>query len=323
MKTASDCLTVVIPVYRDVARAADAARAMRLQRLPSGMDLQVIVVDDGSADGTFEQLQLLRIPGVDLLSLPTNQGRSAVRNAGAAAARGDVVVFMDCDCLPVEADFLGAHYAAYQDASVVAGTGNVTGFDDGFWSRYQARASQRRRLQHEHGEVYSGSSQNLSVRKDAFERIGGFDTGYTEYGFEDRDLLLRLAEIGTVAWIDDATVQHRDLLDMRTTVRKMRVAGGASAERFSRLHPRAYRVIGYAKLDARLHPAWRLVSRPLKWVLPSLAAIFQTCISIRLLPFPVAAACAKTMTGLGFMTGTGHAKDMAPRGDTQSQRPRV
>jgi glycosyltransferase involved in cell wall biosynthesis len=323
LKTTRDCLSVVIPVYRDAARAADAARAMCRQRLPAGLELQVIVVDDGSADGTFESLQSLQLPGVELLALPMNQGRSAVRNAGAHTARGDIIVFMDCDCLPVEADFLAAHYAAYQDVSVVAGTGDVTGFDDGFWSRYQARASQRRRLQHARGDVYSGSSQNLSVRKDAFERIGGFDTAYTEYGFEDRDLLLRMVEQGTVAWIDRATVQHRDVLDMRTIVKKMPRAGGTSAEHFSHLHPQAYRKLGYAILDSRLHPAWRLISRPVGWLLPALAASFQGCLSIRLLPFPIAAAGAKTLTGLAFMTGTCKTKLMAPREDNQSRQPGV
>jgi glycosyltransferase involved in cell wall biosynthesis len=277
---------------------------MRQQWLPPGMDLQVIVVDDGSPDCTFKQLQSLHLYGVDLISLPTNQGRSAARNAGARKARGDAIVFMDCDCLPIEADFLSAHYVAYRDASVVAATGNVTGFDDGFWSRYQTKASGRRRNQHDRGNVFSGSSQNLSVRKDVFERIGGFDPGYSEYGFEDRDLLLRLAELGTVVWLEDATVQHRDVLDMRTISKKMRLAAGSSALRFSRLYPAAYRMLGYAMLDARIHPAWRVLARPIGWLLPSLAAGFESCISARALPIAVAAGVAKFLTGLSFMTGS-------------------
>lgn len=272
------------------------------QSLPGDLQLQVIVIDDGSSDGTFEQLQPLRFLGVDLISLPVNGGRSAARNAGAHAARGDFIVFVDSDCLPVGRDFLVAHHAIFQDTSVVGGYGGVTGFDKGFWSRYQARASQRRRLQHERGDIFSGSSQNLSVRKSAFTQIGGFDTTYKEYGFEDRDLLIRLSRLGAVAWVENATVQHHDQLDMRTIARKMSLAGGSSALRFSRLHPQAYRVLGYAMLDARIHPIWRWISRPVSWLLPTLASVFDKCVPI--LPFTLSAVCVKALTGAAFMIGT-------------------
>lgn len=276
---------------------------MRSQRLPPGVTLEVIVVDDGSGDGTLEHLESLRLPGVDLISLPFNQGRSAVRNAGARAARGDIIVFMDCDCLPVETDFLAAHHAAFADSSVVAGTGHVTGIGNEFWSHYQAASSRRREAQHARGDVYAGSSQNLSVRKAVFDRVGGFDVQYREYGFEDRDLLIRLSSAGRVEWVN-ATVRHCDELRMAHISRKMVPAGTHSAARFASLHPQQYRALGYAGLDARLHLAARLVGWLCRPLLPWMASAVDWCLERSRLPFGVGAAMAKLMIGLSFMVGT-------------------
>jgi len=304
VQTKARYLSVVIPVYRDAERAAKAATAMRSQRLPDDVTLQVIIVDDGSGDGTFEHLQSLELPGADLLALPENQGRSAVRNAGALAAKGEIVVFMDCDCVPVESGFLAAHHAAFADQSVVAGTGHVTGLDDGFWSRYQTVSSHRRERQHAQGDVYAGSSQNLSVRKSIFDQVGGFDTNYKEYGFEDRDLLIRLSAAGRVTWVADATVRHCDELRMAAISRKMVPAGTYSAARFASLHPRQYRSLGYATLDARLHPMARLGAWLVGPLLPWMASSVDWCIARPRLPFGLVAAFAKVVIGLSFMVGT-------------------
>ena len=297
-------VTVVVPVFRDALRAIEAVHKICAQRLSPDLQCQVVVVDDGSDDGTFERLQSLEVPGVEVLSLSRNAGRSGARNAGAQAAKGDVVVFMDCDCLPLEAGWLNTHYSAYRNLGVVAATGDVIGCDEGFWHRYQAEASNRRKKQHAEGQVFSGSSQNLSVRKSALVEVGGFDTGYTQYGFEDRDLLMRLSTKGSIVWLKDATVTHRDVLDMVGVVRKLRLSAGASAERFSRLHPSAYRKLGYAALDSRIHPAWRLIRNPLRHMVPYVANLLEGAISRNLLPFSVLRLFVKLVSGLAFVTGT-------------------
>jgi glycosyltransferase involved in cell wall biosynthesis len=297
-------LTVVIPAFRDAKRAADAARAMLQQTLPAGLALQVVVVDDCSCDGTTEYLNSLGLSALEVLALPSNLGRSGARNTGAQIAQGEVVAFMDSDCLPVDAHWLANHYTAYQDPLVVAVTGGVIGFDKGFWSRFQLNASERRRKQHSRGAVFSGSSQNLSVRKAAFDRIGGFDTAFTEYGFEDRDLLLRLSKIGSVSWTTGATVIHRDQVDMISISKKMRLAGGSSAEQFGKRHPLAYRELGYAHFDARIHPLWKSVGGLLRNLVPSCAVALQKAISARLLPFAVATQLVRMVNGLSFTAGS-------------------
>lgn len=245
-------VSVVVPVYRDAARARAAASALLAQKLPPGAALDVILVDDGSADGTIEALRELE-PMVRVLALPHNQGRSGARNAGAAVAAGSIVLFMDCDCLPADQNLLLGHISALESGAV-ASCGHVTGIGADFWSRYQEDASHRRRRQHASGIDYAGSSQNLAVRRSDFEAIGGFDTGYRRYGFEDRDLLIRLGQRGPIAWTT-ATVRHQDQLRLSGVASKMAEAGQYSSRRFADRHPDAYQQLRYSTIDAQLHSA--------------------------------------------------------------------
>ncbi|HET6435317.1 MAG TPA: glycosyltransferase family 2 protein [Xanthomonadaceae bacterium] len=295
-------ISVIIPTHRDAGRAVSAADAIWTQALPEGCALQVIVVDDGSGDDSAERLAERMDPRVRLLLLPTNVGRSGARNAGAAIADGEFLVFMDCDCLPTGSGFLQAHLAAMRNGAVAC-TGDVLGAGGGFWDRYQREASLRRRRQHGAGMRYAGSSQNLAVRRDAFEASGGFDTGYRRYGFEDRDLLLRLSALGPIAWTD-AAVRHLDRFDLAQVSRKMAEAGAWSSPRFAARHPDAYRALGFAALDARerrwLRPAARLLDR----CLPSLAKRVDSLLEAAWIPYAARAAMTRLVTGLSYLAGT-------------------
>jgi glycosyltransferase involved in cell wall biosynthesis len=305
-------LSIVIPTYRDGARARCAAEAMLAQVLPGDIDREVIVVDDGSDDDTQEHLARCTDPRVRVVRLPNNIGRSAARNAGAAQANGLGIVFIDCDCLPTGADFLAAHVTALAKGAV-ASTGEVTGCDGGFWERYQREASARRARQHNAGVSYAGTSQNLAVDRAAFERIGGFDTGYTRYGFEDRDLLLRLATLGRIAWTSEAQVRHLDALSLAQVSRKMREAGEFSSARFASRHPRAYIALGYARFDVRTHAWLRPVGHALRERLPLAARAIDRLLPMRAVPYVFKAFLVRVVTGLSYSVGTLHASEQATR----------
>ena len=302
MTTRADIVSVVIPVYCDGARAITAARAMAAQVLPMGMGVEIVLVDDGSDDDTPALLARDAAPA-RVLRLERNKGRSAARNAGAQSVSGAVVVFMDCDCLPTRTDFLAAHVAAL-DTGAIASTGGVIGCGDRFWDRYQHEASLRRERQHAAGNPYSGSSQNLAVRKAAFEQVGGFDEGYRQYGFEDRDLLLRLAALGRIAWTRDAVVRHLDALSLVQVSRKMAEAGEHSSPRFAALHPDAYRALGYARLDARRRPWLRLLARPLDAILVPLSRLLDGLLAEPALPYALNAMLVHLVTGASYLAGT-------------------
>jgi glycosyltransferase involved in cell wall biosynthesis len=308
MKAANNLISVVIPVFEEGERALAAARSLLGQVLPDATSLEIIVVDDGSRDdiaGFFADFTDAR---VRLLRLAQNQGRSAARNAGAECARGNIVVFMDSDCLPLTNGFLAAHLDVL-DRGHVASTGHVIGTGGGFWERYQRDASSRRQRQHTRGYDYTGSSQNVAVLKSAFKRAGGFDIHYRHYGFEDRDLLLRLCEVGSVAWAVDAGVCHLDPLSLLEVSRKMTEAGEHSAGRFAARHPCAYQVLGYAAIDARKRSWLGPVGRILGPHMPGIAKRVESALHNPWMAYPLAKAAVRVVSAVSFLYGTTRARD--------------
>lgn len=87
-------LSVVIPVYNEVSTIEEVVRRVRA----SGVPVEIIVVDDGSTDGTRELVQSWRgQPGLRVVTHAVNQGKGAALRTGFTHATGDVVVVQDAD----------------------------------------------------------------------------------------------------------------------------------------------------------------------------------------------------------------------------------
>jgi glycosyltransferase involved in cell wall biosynthesis len=86
-------ISVVIPVFNEQDTIAEVVS--RVRRALDGRDSELVVVDDGSTDGTRETLR--KIDGVRLIEHPQNQGKGAALRTGFAAASGDVVIVQDAD----------------------------------------------------------------------------------------------------------------------------------------------------------------------------------------------------------------------------------
>lgn len=297
-----DHVDIVIPVFRDAARAIALVEALASQQLPSAT-ASIVVVDDGSGDAVANHIEDAVGEHARVLRLPDNLGRAQARNAGAAIGSGGLVMFLDCDSGPLRADLLELHRLACEQGHV-ASTGPVMGDGPGFWSRYQAAALRRREALHSRGAVYSGSAANLMVRRRAFEQVGGFDPAYRGYGFEDRDLLVRLSRLGTIAWTPDAAVVHFARLDMAGVAAKLAEAGGSSAAYFSGRHPAEYRRLGYARLDARLHRWLRPPARAIAASLPIVVRGVDAVLARRWVPFALKAMLVRVATALSFLHGT-------------------
>lgn len=90
-------LSVVVPVYNERNTLPEIVRRVRTVELPDGIEREVIVVDDGSTDGTRDVLRQLGDSTVRVVLHDRNRGKGAALRTGFALASGDYVVVQDAD----------------------------------------------------------------------------------------------------------------------------------------------------------------------------------------------------------------------------------
>jgi peptidoglycan/xylan/chitin deacetylase (PgdA/CDA1 family)/GT2 family glycosyltransferase len=113
-------ISVIVPAYNESANIAATVRSLLASDYPH---VEVIVVDDGSTDGTADIVRALRLPGVSVIE-QANAGKPAALNTGIRHARGDILVLVDGDTV-FEPDALGRLVQPLSDPDVGAVSGNT------------------------------------------------------------------------------------------------------------------------------------------------------------------------------------------------------
>jgi len=90
-------VSVIVPAYNAARTLGACLEALGQQTMPREQ-YEIILVDDGSTDDTAQIAG--RYAGVKVLKLARNRGAAAARNAGIAAAQGELLLFTDADCIP-------------------------------------------------------------------------------------------------------------------------------------------------------------------------------------------------------------------------------
>lgn len=231
-------VSVVIPV-RD--RARELRRCLEaLWRVDYPRDrLEVVVVDDGSVD---DSVLAAREAGAEVVSSGgVGRGPGAARNRGAAAARGEVLAFVDSDCVP-SPSWLRELLGWFEDPAVAAVGGRVEGLRTHRWlDRYEASMSSldlggRERSGAGGDDTFYLPSCNLLVRKAAFQALGGFRPEL--HVGEDVDLSWRLRERGDrIVYAPFGAVRHEHRSLLRPFLVR-RFQYGSSEGALQSLHPR-------------------------------------------------------------------------------------
>lgn len=226
-------LGVVVPTWNEEARLPALLARLLDESFPAPDRADTVVVaDGGSRDGTCA---VARAMGADVVAAP--RGRGAQLAAGAAVARGDVLLFLHADCVPAPGA-LAALREGFLDPGVAVAAMRQRISAEGRFYRLVERAADARARR---GTVYGDSG--LAVRRTAYEAVGGFRPLPL---FEDVELSRRLAPHGPVRVIEGAALavsprRWRREGALRCTLRNwmLRVLYGlgVSAERLARLYP--------------------------------------------------------------------------------------
>ncbi|MFL6135002.1 MAG: glycosyltransferase, partial [Nocardioidaceae bacterium] len=234
--------SVVVPTFQRCALVTQVVQALAAQVAPP---IEVVVVVDGSTDGTAQALAGLSAPfPVRVIEQP-NAGAARARNRGAALARGELLLFLDDDMI-AEPDLLvelGRVHARGADA-VLGHIPAVAGSTTEFLSRGLAdwAVKRRERLVRNGGVLTAGDllTGQLSVRRDVFEALGGFDERFTKggsFGGEDTDFGRRLfAEGYRVEFAPDAVSYQHYAVTPRAYLKQWHQAGAADVA-YLRKHP--------------------------------------------------------------------------------------
>jgi GT2 family glycosyltransferase len=211
----------------------------------AGGPFETIVVDDGSDDGTADHVAE-HFPWVKLLRLDPC-GLSAARNAGAAAATGEILAFTDDDCAP-DHEWLARLGRVFADGSFAAAGGpNLPPRPRTWWEAVVCAAPgapSHVMLDDEEAEHLPGC--NLAVTKEAFDAISGFDPRFRTAG-DDVDFCWRLRAAGyRLGFAPGAFVWHWRRPSIRAFLRQQ-IGYGAAEKLLIAKYPDRFTKRGGAK----------------------------------------------------------------------------
>lgn len=207
--------SVVVPTYNRLPRLKKVLGALESQTYPLDC-FEVVVVSDGSTDGTSEYLQTLDTPLNVKFVLQANQGVAAARNHGLEGSVGDLIIFVDDDVVPTPA-LVAEHVRIHEESGdnlVVIGpmlTPDLSDFDMLPWVQWE-----QSKLMEQYDDFVNGRVQpspkhfytgNSSLARKHLLSVGGFDKQFRRA--EDVELAYRLQAIGlTFAFHKDAIGYH-------------------------------------------------------------------------------------------------------------------
>jgi glycosyltransferase involved in cell wall biosynthesis len=190
--------SVVIPTYNRQPILEKCLRALEVQDLSESSAVngyEVVLVDDGSTDGTLDWLAVHKteFPHVRWFQ-QDHAGPAAARNLGVEQALGDIIIFIDSD-LVVLSNFLQSHADSLLEGKEKLGSDrfftygaviNTCNFDNPTTEPYKIT---------DFSAAFFATG-NVAIPKHWLEKAGLFDTGFQLYGWEDLELGVRLKNLG-------------------------------------------------------------------------------------------------------------------------------
>ena len=211
MRFPTDHISVIVPVYarseNSLADLKSCLQSLRNNELPAGNSgVEIVVVDDGSPDAPSRAIETVASHyEAKIVRLDKNMGPGLARNAGVEAAGGDLLVFIDSDCVAPQ-EWIWEITRPLADGLCKASTACYGGPVKNTWLTIFQDDDFAYRQPNIECEVSFLNSCNMAITRPAFESCGGFPAQRVD---EDGALGRELADRGMPAWFTpDAAVKH-------------------------------------------------------------------------------------------------------------------
>ncbi len=273
MPTSAPSLAVVIPTHN---RRAILERTLDALAAQSQRDFRVVVVDDGSTDGTWEWLQ----PRVESALSPRlavvrqqNLGQGRARNAALRLVEEDLVVFLGDDIIP-RPEFVAEHRAAHARAGAGQAPIAVVGFTD--WRRSEMQVTPALEMANVEGHQFGFAhmrpeaevpftcfyTSNVSLPRVLLGE-DPFDPEFAAYGWEDIELGYRLSQGGLkLVYHPAAAAEHLHPMTFADLYARQRLVG-RGLQTLWKLHPE---LRSTPLLSSTVPPRWFAAGR--RWIPP-------------------------------------------------------
>lgn len=271
-------ISIVIPTFRRRAIVTRMVRALAEQEF--GEPFEVVVIVDGSDDGTADALRELEIGVPLIVREQPNRGAATARNHGASIARGEILLFLDDD-MEAHPRLLEEHARSHREGADAV-LGHLPLHPDApknFLSRsiesWAAERIERLSVPGAEPDPLELLTGQLSISRETFFAVGGFDTAFTDggtFGNEDTEFGYRLFLRGCKVVFNPLAISWQYYaVTPRDYLRRSFQVGHADVM-FARRHPEQLRTL--FSLDTRERLLVRGFWRPLQRVplLPALLA---------------------------------------------------
>ena len=209
-------ISIIIPTYNGQNRIGACLDALSNQTATASYE--ILVIDDGSNDRTAELVAQRN--GVRLIR-QQNAGPGAARNNGVKEARGDIILFIDDDCI-AEPDWLENMLKPFDHPEVAGAKGAYLTRQKSLTARFvQIEYEEKYDQLKKHPYIDLIDTYSAAFRRDVFLSSGGYDLSYPTASVEDRELSLRLAHAGhKLVFQPKALVWHTHIDNMGGYLRK-------------------------------------------------------------------------------------------------------
>jgi glycosyltransferase involved in cell wall biosynthesis len=208
-------LSIIIPTYNASKFMPNLLDSIFKQ---TDEDMEVIIVDDCSTDNTID---IVKQYPVRVIHMEKNGGPARARNRGVEAARGDIIFFLDSDVVLLDGAIreVKDYFVKNPSAQCVIGICATEPLNKGFVPKYMAMFEYIHLLGTPGNKVSVFAPRCGAIKKDFFQKIGGYDESYKGADVEDFELARRINREDTIVLNPKILVKHQFVNNFQEAVR--------------------------------------------------------------------------------------------------------